>query len=72
MSDWEQRFEECIARERTLAVALVDASRAMLGSLGMAGRDQAEAERMFAERYAEWRDAADAISELARRRIGQG
>jgi hypothetical protein len=41
----------------------------MLGSLGTAGGAQAEAERMFAERYAEWREAADAISELARRRI---
>jgi hypothetical protein len=72
MSDWEQRFEECIARERALAVALIDASRAMLGSLGTGGVDRAEAERMFAERYAEWREAAEAISELARRRIEQG
>jgi hypothetical protein len=69
--DWEQDFETCVAQERSLMVALVDAWRALSGGMAPAGVSAADAERLFAERYAEWRELVDAIDRLAREQIAR-
>jgi len=64
-TEWEQQFEESIAREREAAIDLLDAARAMTGAFRPAGTSQADAATIFSRRYEQWREAADAVSRLA-------
>jgi hypothetical protein len=64
-TEWEQQFEESVARERQAAIDLLDAARAMTGAFKPAGTSQADAASVFSRRYEQWREAADALSRLA-------
>ena len=64
-TEWEQQFEESVAREREAAIDLLDAARAMTGAFRPAGTSQADSATVFSQRYEQWREAADAVSRLA-------
>ena len=69
--DWEQRFEEAVSAERVLMIELLDAARAMTGAFRPAGTSEANAASAFAQKYAGWREAAEAVKRLAENSIAQ-
>ena len=69
--EWEQQFEATIARERTLMIELLDASRALTGAFRPAGKSSADAADYFAEKFAAWRESADTITRLAENRLAE-
>lgn len=70
-ADWERQFEDFVARERALMVDLLDASRGLTGVFRPAGQSTVDAARYFAEKYAAWREVADAIASLAETRLAK-
>jgi len=70
-TEWEQQFEHSIARERALIIDLLDASRALTGAFRPAGQSPADAADYFAEKFAAWRESADAITRLAENRLAE-
>lgn len=64
-TEWEQQFEESVAREREAMIDLLDAARAMTGAFRPTGTSEADAAGVFSQRYQQWREAADAVSRLA-------
>lgn len=64
-TEWEQQFEDSVARERQAMIDLLDAARAITGAFRPAGMSEADAASDFAERFARWREAADAVNRLA-------
>jgi len=71
MSDaaWAVEFEDRVARERSAMIDLLDASRALSGDFFPQGQTQAAVEENFSSRFAQWREAVDAINELAESRL---
>ena len=66
-TEWERQFEDAVARERELMIALLDAARAVTGAFRPSGVDAAGAAEAFRDHAAQWRSAADAVAELAER-----
>ena len=68
--DWEQQFEDCVARERSAMIDLLDASRALTGAFRPPGTTTEDAAATFARQYEAWRAAADAVEGLAKSKLG--
>ena len=64
-TEWEQQFEESVARERQAMIDLLDAARSLTGAFRPTGTSQADAANTFSQKYEQWRAAADAVSALA-------
>lgn len=69
-AEWEQQFEERVARERRAMIDLLDASRALTGAFRPSGTTPEDAAAAFAKQYDAWRAAADAVAECAARKLG--
>ncbi len=70
-TEWEQQFEASVAREREAAIDLLDAARTLTGAFRPAETADADAASVFSQRYAQWREAADAVSRLAEHYLEQ-
>jgi hypothetical protein len=68
--DWEQQFEDSIARERSAMIDLLDASRAVTGAFRPPGTTTEDATATFARQYEAWRAAAEAVEGLAKSKLG--
>ena len=64
-ADWEQQFEDCVARERSAMIDLLDASRALTGAFRPSGTSPEDAAVAFSQRFDAWRAAADAVTQCA-------
>jgi hypothetical protein len=69
-ADWEQQFEERVARERRAMIDLLDASRALTGAFRPSGMTPKDAADAFASQFDAWRAAADAVTACAEARLG--
>lgn len=68
-TEWEQQFEESVAREREASIDLLDAARGMTGAFRPAGTSDADATGVFSRRYEQWREAVDVVSRLAEKYV---
>ena len=64
-TEWEQQFEESVARERDAIIELLDAARVMTGAFRPAGTSEADAASVFSQKFSQWRESAAAVSRLA-------
>ena len=68
-NDWEQQFEESVARERSAMIDLLDASRALTGAYRPSGMTSADAAGTFAQQFEAWRTAAEAVVACAEEKL---
>lgn len=68
-TEWEQRFEESVGRERSLMIDLLDAARGLSGAFRPPGVDDEAAASQFAAKLDAWREAVTAVVDLSERRL---